>query len=429
MAVQIEELGKFDRKITATVPAAEVKTIYTKKLAELSKQVHMKGFRKGKVPASVVKTLHGKAVTNELRDDVRAQYLKEAFDENKFRPVQQPEIEDITQLQEGQDYQFTVRFETAPTIELVSLADKEIEVYVANVTDEDVDASITELASGVKEWEDTDSPADDTKRAVIDFEGSINGELFEGGKAEDFPLELGQGRMIPGFEEGIIGKKAGDEFTIDVTFPDEYGAKNLAGKAASFKIKVKSVQNGVEHPINDELAEKLQIHGGLEALKKETLERLKDELVGILNALTSDRLDELLDAEYGDIDIPARYLETRIESEKKHTTTSDSSDEEIKIKVEKQVKNELIQRAIIEAKDIQLDQSLVQEKAQKFMGLFEMMGPKEAEAQLHRILPQLQMQVMREQLNNAILSDMKKSEKSVSYKEAKKTVEEKNKQK
>ncbi|MCP3942794.1 MAG: trigger factor, partial [Desulfobacteraceae bacterium] len=188
-------------------------------------------FRKGKVPMKMVAKMYGKAVRQDVMGEVMQRHFIEAIVKEKINPAGAPTFAPV-ENNEGADLVFNATFEVYPEVELKGLENITVEKPAVEVKDADVEEMIETLRKQQATWTEVEAAADAGSRATIDFVGSIDGEEFEGGKAENFPLEMGAGRMIPGFEDGIVGKTAGMEFEIDVNFPEDYHAENLKGKAA-----------------------------------------------------------------------------------------------------------------------------------------------------------------------------------------------------
>ncbi len=311
MQATVETLEGLERRLTITVPAANIEDAVTSELRNIAKNRRFDGFRKGKVPLKMVAQMYGKAVRNDVMGEVMQRHYIEAIVKEKVNPAGAPTFAPV-EVEEGKDLVFTATFEIFPEVELKGLDKVEIEKPVVEVKDEDVAEMLETLRKQQATWAAADVEAGENTRANIDFVGSIDGEEFEGGKAENFPLEMGAGRMIPGFEDGIAGKKAGMEFEIDVTFPEDYHAENLKGKAAKFAIKVNSVEVRELPELNDEFVEKFGVaEGGVEGLKTEVRKNMERELKGaVKNRIKEQALDGLV--KENDIDVPAALIDQEI---------------------------------------------------------------------------------------------------------------------
>ncbi|PXA71052.1 MULTISPECIES: trigger factor [Vibrio] len=278
MQVTVETLEGLERRLNITVPAANIEDAVTAELRNIAKNRRFDGFRKGKVPMKMVAKMYGKAVRQDMLGEVMHRHFIEAIVKEKINPAGAPTFAPVS-MEEGQDLVFTATFEVYPEVELKGLENITVEKPAAEVTDADVAEMLETLRKQQASWVEVDEAAEEGKRVSIDFIGSIDGEEFEGGKAENFPLEMGAGRMIPGFEDGIAGKTKGMEFEIDVTFPEDYHAENLKGKAAKFAIKVNKVEARELPELNDEFVAKFGVaDGGLEGLKAEVRKNMEREL-------------------------------------------------------------------------------------------------------------------------------------------------------
>ncbi|GAM64858.1 cell division trigger factor [Vibrio ishigakensis] len=311
MQATVETLEGLERRLTITVPAANIEDAVTAELRNIAKNRRFDGFRKGKVPLKMVAQMYGKAVRNDVMGEVMQRHYIEAIVKEKINPAGAPTFAPV-ETAEGQDLVFTATLEVFPEIELQGLDKVTVEKPVVEVKDADVDNMIETLRKQQATWTEVEAAAEEGMRATIDFTGSIDGEEFEGGKAENFPLELGQGRMIPGFEDGITGKTAGMEFEIDVTFPEDYHAENLKGKAAKFLIKVNKVESRELPELTDEFVSKFGVaEGGIDALKAEVRKNMERELKQAVKARIKEQAIDGL-AKENDITVPAALIEQEI---------------------------------------------------------------------------------------------------------------------
>ncbi len=223
MQVSVETTQGLERRLTITVPADTVDSAVKSRLQQLAKTQRINGFRPGKVPVNVIKKRFGQAVRQEVAGDVMQQNFYQAVIQEKIQPAGMPKFE-LTKDEDGQDLEFTASFEVYPEVEVKGVSDIEIEKPVVEITDEDLDNMMETLQKQHATWKEVKRKAKKDDKVIIDFVGSIDGKEFEGGKAEDFALELGKDRMIPGFEKPLVGAKAGEEVTIEVTFPEDYHA-------------------------------------------------------------------------------------------------------------------------------------------------------------------------------------------------------------
>ena len=284
-----------------TLPAAELAAQVDAKLKEAQPEVEMKGFRKGKVPMALLKKQFGQRVLGDAMQEAIDKAMRDHLEKTGDRPALQPQIEMVNgeTWKEGDDVVVTVAYEALPVIPEADLSGVELERLVVAADDAQVTEALENLAKNAQAFEDRrkGSKAKEGDQVVIDFKGMVDGEAFEGGAAEDYPLVLGSGSFIPGFEDQLVGAKAGDEVKVEVKFPEEYGAAHLAGKDAIFETTVKAVKAPKAAEIDDELAKKFGAED-LDALKTQIRGRLEAEYTGaarqVLKRSLLDKLDALV---------------------------------------------------------------------------------------------------------------------------------------
>jgi trigger factor len=289
------------RSYTITVPAADLDAKVTEKLVEAQPEIEMKGFRKGKVPMAMLRKQFGERLLGDAMQDAIDGAMKSHFDTTGERPALQPKVEmkGGEAWRQGDDVIVEMSYEALPEIPEVDLAKIKLEKLVVKADEKAVAEALENLAKSAKSFEDRKkgTKAKEGDQVVIDFVGKIDGEAFEGGAGEDYPLELGSGSFIPGFEDQLVGAKAGDEVAVKVTFPAEYGAKHLAGKEAVFDCTVKAVKGPKAAEIDDELAKRFGAES-LDALKGQISERLEAEYAGaarqVMKRALLDELDKLV---------------------------------------------------------------------------------------------------------------------------------------
>jgi trigger factor len=313
MQVSVETTQGLERRLTITVPAENVETEVKKRLQQLSKTQRIDGFRAGKVPVSVINKRFGPAGRQEVAGEVMQRNFYEAVVSEKINPAGAPTFAPKA-LEAGKDLEFSATFEVYPEVEVQGLDKITVEKPAVTVTDEDLANMLETLRKQHAAWADVDTAAGENDRVTVDFVGTIDGEVFEGGKAEDFPLELGQGRMIPGFEDNIVGKKAGEEVVADVTFPDDYHAENLKGKSAQFTITVKKVEAQELPELSEEFATKFGVNeGGVEALKVEIKKNMTRELDQAVKANVKDQAIKGLLAN-NEIEVPKSLVDQEVDA-------------------------------------------------------------------------------------------------------------------
>ena len=310
MQVTVETLEGLERRLNITVPAANIEDAVTAELRNIAKNRRFDGFRKGKVPMKMVAKMYGQAVRQDVMGEVMQRHFIEAIVKEKINPAGAPTFAPV-ENNEGADLVFNATFEVYPEVELKGLENITVEKPAVEVKEADVEEMIETLRKQQATWTEVEAAADAGSRATIDFVGSIDGEEFEGGKAENFPLEMGAGRMIPGFEDGIVGKTAGMEFEIEVNFPEDYHAENLKGKAAKFAIKINKVEARELPELNEEFVSKFDAAEGVEGLKAEVRKNMERELKqAVKNRIKEQAIDGLVNE--NNIDVPSALIDQEI---------------------------------------------------------------------------------------------------------------------
>ncbi|WP_149589106.1 trigger factor [Tabrizicola flagellatus] len=299
------------RGYTITVTAAELDAKVQEKLLEAQPEVEIKGFRKGKVPLAILKKQFGTRLLGDAMQDAIDAAMKDHFDKTGDRPALQPEVKMVggETWKEGQDVVVEMTYDALPPIPEVDASKLKLERLIVKADDKAIAEALENLAKSAQSFEDRKkgSKAKDGDQVVIDFKGSVDGELFEGGSAEDYPLVLGSKSFIPGFEDQLVGAKVGDEVSVNVSFPENYGAAHLAGKAAVFACTVKAVKEPKPAEIDDELAKKFGAED-LATLKAQIAERLEAEYKGAARAVLKRSLLDQLDGMVK-FDLPAKLVE------------------------------------------------------------------------------------------------------------------------
>ncbi len=298
------------RGYNIVVTAAELDNKVNEKLTEAQPEVEMKGFRKGKVPMALLKKQFGQRLLGEAMQETIDGAMNKHFEDSGDRPALQPEVKMTNEdWKEGDDVEVAMSYEALPEIPEVDLKSVELEKLVVKADDAAVEEALNNLAETAQDFKARrkGSKAKDGDQIVFDFVGKVDGEEFEGGSAEDYPLVLGSNSFIPGFEEQLVGVKAEEEKDVNVTFPEEYGAEHLAGKDAVFTCTIKEVKEPVAAEINDELATKFGAED-LEALKAQISERLEAEYAGAARAVMKRGLLDALDTKVS-FDLPPSLVE------------------------------------------------------------------------------------------------------------------------
>jgi trigger factor len=316
MQVTVETTTGLERKLTVGVPATEIDTAVDAKLKDAAKNVRINGFRPGKVPMREVKRRYGKAVREEVLGELIGAKFYEAVSQEKLNPAGMPHIE-RKQDEPGLDFQFTATFEVYPDISVDGVDKIEITRYTAEVKDEDVDNMLEKLREQRAEFKPVERAAQDGDQVNIDFNGKIDGEEFEGGSATNHDLELGSGSMIPGFETGIEGARAGDERDVTVTFPDDYHKEDLRNKEAVFTVKVNEVKEKTLPEIDEEFVKQFNPNeSDLEVFKQEVRKNMERELKSALNnKIKQQAMDGLL--KHNELEVPKALVDQEIDRQRK----------------------------------------------------------------------------------------------------------------
>ncbi len=298
------------RGYNIVVTAAELDNKVNEKLTEAQPEVEMKGFRKGKVPMALLKKQFGQRLLGEAMQETIDGAMNKHFEDSGERPALQPEVKMTNEdWKEGDDVEVAMSYEALPEIPEVDLKSVELEKLVVKADDAAVEEALNNLAETAQNFKARrkGSKAKDGDQIVFDFVGKVDGEEFEGGSAEDYPLVLGSNSFIPGFEEQLVGVKAEEEKYVNVTFPEEYGAEHLAGKDAVFTCTIKEVKEPVAAEVDDELAKKFGADD-LAALKEQIGERLEAEYAGASRAVMKRALLDVLDEKVS-FDLPPSLVE------------------------------------------------------------------------------------------------------------------------
>ncbi|NDV85106.1 trigger factor [Aurantimonas aggregata] len=362
------------REIQIVVPASDLEARLQTRLYEAKDRVQLKGFRPGKVPISHMRKMYGKSMMAEIVNQIINETPRNVIAERNERSAMQPEI--VMTEDEGEaekvldgksDFSFTLSYETLPTFELKDTSGIKIERPIVEIADEEVDEQVKRIADSAKTYEPKDGKAETGDRVTMDFVGKVDGEPFDGGTASDSNLVLGSGQFIPGFEDQLIGVAAGDEKVVELTFPEDYGAAHLAGKAATFDVTIKSVAAPLETEIDDELAKKLGIES-VARLKEVVREQIESQYGVATRQKVKRQLLDALDETY-DFELPEKLVEaefgniwTQVQNEltqagksfEDEDTTEDEARAEYRRLAERRVRLGLVLSQIGEKANVQI---------------------------------------------------------------------------
>ena len=308
MRVSVETTSGLERRLTVGVPADRVDSAVNKRLQDAARNVRLPGFRPGKVPMKVMKQRFGAGVRQEVLGEVISQSFQEAVMSENLRPAGQPSIE-ARKMDAGQDVEYTATFEVFPSVEVNSIDDLSIEKPVAEVMEADIDDIVEVFRKQQGKLVTVERAAAEGDTVVIDFQGFRDGEAFDGGSGEGTTIELGSGRMIPGFEDGLIGAGPGDEKTLNLTFPEDYQSEELAGAAVEFKVQVKEVQELELAPVDDALFAQYGLAEGTEEdFRAEVKQNMERELRNAVEASVKSQVMDAIVAAHAELELPSALI-------------------------------------------------------------------------------------------------------------------------
>ena len=311
MEISVEILEGLNRCVTISIPAKEIENEKAKRIKKIAKTAKTYGFRPGKVPLKIIEQQYGTSVRQDALRHIISSTLLDTLAQEKLNPAGEPEIDIIT-FDPDKPLKYKATFEIYPKIKPVTLNNVEVETLSAEITEADIDKTLENIRKQHTKWEQIDRPAENGDQVIIDFEGFVDNQPIEGGKASEVPVVLGSNSMIPKFEAGIVGAKAGDEFEIEAQFPDNYYNKELSDKPAQFKIKLHKVSEPKLPELNDEFSQRLGVEGGLVTLREKIRETMEHELKNILKQRNKMIiLNKLL--ELNKTEVPTVLVENEIE--------------------------------------------------------------------------------------------------------------------
>ena len=426
MQVSVETTQGLGRRITITVAADSIESAVKKELVDVARKVRIDGFRKGKVPMNIVAQRYGASVRQDVLGELMTRNFVDAIIKEKINPAGAPNYVP-GEYKEGQDFTYAVEFEVYPEVELKGLENIEVEKPVVEVTDADVDTMLDTLRKQQANWIESDAAAGPEDRATIDFNGSVDGEEFEGGKATDFVLAMGQGRMIPGFEEGVVGHKAGETFTIDVKFPDDYHAETLKGKDAKFEIVLKKVETRELPELTEEFIKRFGVEdGSVAGLRTEVRKNMDRELKGaIRNRIKTQAIDGLVEA--NEIDVPAALVDSEIDVLRRQAAQRFGGNEQQALELPRELFEEQAKRRVvvglllgevIRTNELKADEERVKGLIEEMASAYE--DPKEVVefySKNNELMDNMRNVALEEQAVEAVLAKAKVSEKATTFNE------------
>lgn len=433
MQVSIESTSILERRLTIGVPAERIESEVNSRLQQAAQNVRLKGFRPGKVPMNVIRQRFGDGVRQEVLGEVMSRSFYEAVQQEKLKPAGRPSIEPKT-MEPGKDLEYVAVFEVFPDVEPRDYSAIEVIRLSAELTDKDVDTMIENLRKQAGTWDVVDRAAQDGDQVVINYVGTKGGEAFDGGSAENSPLTLGSGRMIPGFEAAIVGMKAGEEKVVPLTFPDEYHNEALKGAAVEFKITVNEVKALKLAELNDEFFKKFGVkEGGEEQFRKEVRENMARELKNaVKNKLKNQVMNGLLKV-HEDLLVPAALVGEEIQTLRGQTVQQFGGagnnpsidfakllpDDMFRAQAERRVRLGLLLNAIITRGEVKADADKVRAAVEELASTYE--DPQEVIDWYYGNRQQLQgieSMVLEDQIVEQLLAAARVIEQAASYEEA-----------
>ncbi len=366
MQVVLESPSALERQFTITIPTTDIEIEFEEKLAETAKRVRIDGFRPGKVPTKVIRQRYGQAIRQEIASDLIEKSLGQALSEHNIKPIGQPKIDDL-QFEEGSDFTFKATFEVFPELDPALVDGDDIEQIKCKIGAADVKEMVATLREQRKGWKESARAASKNgDRVTIDFEGSLEGEAFEGGNGKDHALVLGSGSMVPGFEDGIVGMKKGDARDVEVTFPEEYHAENLKGKTVLFKIAVTKLERGELPTVDEEFIKTFGVESGDEKdFKEEIKDQMTRELSMSLKNMNKTKIFDVLLEKNLDTPVPESAVKSEINTLKQQAAERFSGgkqfdpnqlpDELFKEQAERRVRLGILLGATVKKLELQAD--------------------------------------------------------------------------
>lgn len=391
MSLQVEKLEHNMAKLTIEVPAEEVDQAIQAAYLKQRKQINMPGFRKGKVPRQMIEKMYGAEVFyEEAANQMIPTAYGKAYDECELELVSQPNV-DVVQLEKGKPFIFTAEVAVKPEVTLGEYKGLKVDKVSTRVTAKEIDEEIDkERERNARTVDVTDRAVQDKDQIVLDFEGFVDGTPFEGGKGEDYPLTIGSGAFIPGFEEKLIGVEIGTEVDVDVTFPEEYQSEELAGKAAIFKCTVKSIQAKELPELDDEFASEVSECENVEDYKAEVKKTIKERKEREGKEKKENQAVEKA-VENAEMDIPEPMVDMQVRQMTDDFTrriqqqglsveqyfqftgmTAEKMTEEMKPQAMKRIQTRLVLEAIVKAENIEVSEERLEEEMQKMADSYQM---------------------------------------------------------
>ena len=391
MSLQVENLEHNMVKLTIEVPAEDVEKALQASYLKQRKQMNLPGFRKGKVLRQMIEKMYGPEVFyDEAANQIIPEAYSKAYDECELELVSQPQI-DVVQMEKGKPFIFTAEVAVKPEVTLGEYKGLKVDKGSIRVTSKEIDEEIDkEREKSARTVDVTDRAVQDKDQVVLDFEGFVDGEAFEGGKGENYPLTIGSGSFIPGFEEQLIGAEIGKELDVKVTFPEEYQAAELAGKDAVFKCTVHEIKAKELPELDDEFASEVSECETLEAYKAEVKKNIKDRKEREAKEKKENQAVEKA-VENAQMDIPQAMIDMQVKQMRDDFArriqqqglsmeqyfqftgmTAEKMEEEMRPQADKQIKTRLVLEAVVKAENIEVSDERLDEELQKMAEAYQM---------------------------------------------------------
>ncbi len=424
MDVTVESTSTLERRMRVELPIEPIEQQVNSRLQSVGKTAKIKGFRPGKVPAKVVRQRYGKQVREEVLSEVLQRSYSEAVTQEQLNPAGGPKIE--TEDDNGKTFVYTAVFEIMPEVELKDLEKIKVETPDVTIGDDDIDDMLMNLRRQKATWSEVARKAKDEDRVVVDFTGRLDGEVFQGGEATEYPVVLGAGQMLPDFEKGLKGVAAGDEKSFKVKFPKDYHAEDLAGKKADFEIKVHRVEEQILPEVDDEFAAAFNVtDGGLEKFMQDVRENMEREADTKIKATVREQVMEgLLEANPIDIPNTLKHQEMHsLQHEAMQRLGIEDHDQAPPLEnfaetAEKRVALGLLLRQLIEDKELKVDEAAIRARVEEMCAGYEQSDEMvEMYMSNPQVLQQIEPMVVEQMAIDWIIENGKAKTKKVAFKE------------
>lgn len=427
MMVSVETVAGLERRMKVQVPAERIEKEVDSRLQRVGQSARIKGFRPGKVPMKVIRQRYGGQVRQEVLGELMQASYFEAITQEKLRPAGSPRIEPGN-VEQGRDLEYVATFEVYPEVDLRGHEGLLVDKPVADIAETDIEEMVESLRRQRAEWEETDAAAENGLRVIVDFEGTLDGESFQGGSGQEVPVVLGEGGMLPDFEDGLTGMRAGDEKDIKVAFPEDYGAEHLAGRTADFRVTAKRVETQKLPELDEEFCRAFGIQeGGVAKLREEVIDSMRREADQTVRSRMKEQVMQGL-LSRNELELPGVLVEDEVRSLRESAARRmgvDPADpanlpprESFDEVARRRVKLGLLVAEVIRQAGIELDKDRVRERVRRLAADYK--NPDEV-MKLYtgnrQLMDKIEMEVMEEQVVDWLLKRADISEKGISFKE------------